>query len=395
MLNIIKNEVKKNYYDDTYHGIDLDARFKTADEKLNSATSSNQALAIIGQVLIDFNDSHLAFAPPATTLAVEYGWRMRAIGDKVFITDVRPESDAEEKGLKPGDQVISVSGFHPSRSELWKVLYYYNQISKRDSLSLSVISPGQTSAHEIEIKSLLKKRPQLITFSTYFRLGEDFYYEENDKHRLQTVGDITIWKMPSFEYDPDQVDSLMDKVKKGSSLILDLRGNGGGYVKTLETLVSEVFDRDINIAELKGRKKMDPMVAKTRGKSSFNGKLIVLIDSDSGSASEIFARLVQIEKRGKVFGDVSAGAVMQSRFTTHEIGQNSVVTFGINISRADVIFSDGQSLEHIGVTPDVLILPTGADLAADRDPVLARAIEVLGGKVTPEEAGKYFEYYWK
>ena len=52
--------------------------------------------------------------------------------------------------------------------------------------------------------------------------------------------------------------------------------------------------------------------------------------------------------------------------------------------------SDGQTLQKVGVIPDVRALPTAADLAAGRDPVLAKAVEMLGAKITPEEAGKLF-----
>lgn len=395
ILNIVKSEVKKNYYDPNYHGIDLEERFKKAEEKLDVATSTSQSIAVIVQVLVDFNDSHLFLLPPPTTLAVEYGWRMHAIGDKVFVTQVRPRSDAEAKGLKPGDQILSIGGFRPSRKELWKILYYYNAISKRDRMMLTVLSPGQETPRDLEIKSKLAKAPQSITFTTYFRYFDDFYEEENDKHRFQLNSNVTIWRMPSFAYDPDQVNGLVDRVRKGQSLILDLRGNGGGYVKTMEELTGNFFDKDIKVAEMKGRKKMEPSIAKTRGKSIFTGKLIVLIDSGSGSASEIFARVIQLEKRGTVLGDVSAGAVMQSLQYEQEMGTQSVVPFAISITNADVIMSDGKSLEHVGVIPDELILPTAEDLAAGRDPVLSRAIEILGGKISPEDAGKLFKYYWK
>ena len=86
MLNNIKNSVKKNYYDASYHGIDLDARFKKAEERLDVVTSVGQAYAAIAQVLVDFNDSHLFFLPPATTVDVEYGFRMKMVGDKAFVT---------------------------------------------------------------------------------------------------------------------------------------------------------------------------------------------------------------------------------------------------------------------------------------------------------------------
>jgi C-terminal processing protease CtpA/Prc len=178
-------------------------------------------------------------------------------------------------------------------------------------------------------------------------------------------------------------------------MVLDLRGNGGGPVKVLEQMIGNFFAKDIKVAELKGRKAMDPSIAKTRGKGVFAGQLIVLIDSRSGSAAEAFARVIQLEQRGKVLGDRSAGAVTQARYFSQEMGTYSIVPFGISITKADVIMSDGKSLEHVGVTPDELILPTAEDLAAGRDPVLARAFELLGVKLSPEEAGKFIKYYWK
>lgn len=395
MLSIVKDTVKKNYYDPSFKGIDIDAKFKAADERMGQVTSTSQALGVIAQVLIDFNDSHLFFIPPSTNLAVEYGWRMQVIGNDVYVYAVKPGSDAEAKGLKAGDLVLSVGGFRPTRKELWKVLYYYNAISKRDRMMLKVVSPGDQAPRDIEVKSQMKRTPRNITFQSFFRLFDDFYEEENDKHRFHNINGVTVWRMPGFDFDPDQVDTLMDRVKNSRSLILDLRGNGGGYVKTLERLAGYFFDKDLKIADIKGRKSMDPILAKTRGKDVFNGRVVVLTDGGSGSAAELFARLIQIEKRGKVVGDVSAGAVMQARSFDQQIGTDSIVLFGVSVTNADVIMSDGKSLEHVGVQPDELVIPTGEDLAKRRDPALARAVALLGGDITPEDAGKLFRYYWK
>ncbi|MGH9880180.1 MAG: hypothetical protein ACRD6N_01995, partial [Pyrinomonadaceae bacterium] len=52
MLKVIKEDLKKNYYDPAYRGMDVEARFKTADEKMKQATSLGQIMGIIAQALL-------------------------------------------------------------------------------------------------------------------------------------------------------------------------------------------------------------------------------------------------------------------------------------------------------------------------------------------------------
>lgn len=60
-------------------------------------------------------------------------------------------------------------------------------------------------------------------------------------------------------------------------------------------LLGNLFDHDVKVGDFKGRKDQKPAVAKTRASNAFAGKLIVLIDSYSGSAAELLARVVQLE----------------------------------------------------------------------------------------------------
>jgi C-terminal processing protease CtpA/Prc len=106
------------------------------------------------------------------------------------------------------------------------------------------------------------------------------------------------------------------------------------------------------------------------------------------------ARIVQLEKRGVVIGDRTAG-VMQSLGFRHFLGEDSGVFYGANITNADVIMTDGKSLERVGVTPDELLLQTAADLAAGRDPVLARAAAIAGFELPPDKAGAMFPIEWR
>ena len=203
-----------------------------------------------------------------------------------------------------------------------------------------------------------------------------------------------ILKFPRFFFDQGEVDEWMSKARRHKGLIVDLRGNPGGAVDTLKYVISDLFEGDVKIADRVGRKESKPEVAKSRGRNVFSGKLIVLVDSKSASAAELFARVVQLEKRGVVMGDRSAGAVMEAMDYSHQLGTDFAVLFGASITQWDLIMSDGKSLEHTGVTPDELLLPTAADLANGRDPVLAHAAAGLGVKITPEEAGRMFPYEW-
>lgn len=394
MLKVIKETVKDEYYDPTFHGIDLEARYKKALERIDQVDYSGQALGVIAQMLVDFDDSHLFFLPPAMTSEVEYGWRHAIAGDKLIVTIVKPGSDAEAKGLKRGDQILSIEGFAPVKKEMWKVDYFYNILSKRSSLKLRVLSPGDTAPRDLEIASKITKLPRVVDRSTIFTLLDTSGRSDIEYNYFKPLGSTIIWKMPSFSINPADIDTMIGKVKNYPNLILDLRGNGGGLVDSLERLAGWMFDRDLTIAELKGRKPMDPMRSKTRGANCYKGNLIVLIDAASGSAAEIFARLVQLEKRGVVVGDVSAGAVMQSIRKPLSMGANDEILYGVSITNADVIMSDGKSLEHTGVVPDQLIVPTPADFAQNRDPVLAMAVKLLGGEITPEQAGAIFRYKW-
>jgi carboxyl-terminal processing protease len=213
------------------------------------------------------------------------------------------------------------------------------------------------------------------------------------RHRIEEKGDVAIWNMPDFELEIDKVESLMGTARKHKTLILDLRGNGGGAIRTLELMVGSLFDHDVKIADRVGRNNPKPMLAKHHG-TPFTGRLIVLVDGSSASCAELLARVVQLEHRGTVIGDKTAGAVMEAKSYVDSQGADTVIVYGFEVTDANLIMSDGKSLEKTGVMPDVLIIPTAADLAAGRDPVLAHAADLAGVKLDPVEAGKMFPFEW-
>jgi C-terminal processing protease CtpA/Prc len=400
MLKTIKGAIKADYYDPKFGGVDLDAHFAAAEKTLKSVDTLSQAYIVIGKAVIDLNDSHTLFWPPSRNTVVEYGWKMKMVGDKAFITGVAEKSDAQLKGLAIGDEVLKLNGIVPVRGELWKMMYFYQELSPQTKVWLEIRKPdGQLRQLEINTKvTAHKRRFDFYNSGDLAKAVVEGERAENEyKSYFKTVGTAVIWKMPTFAIDPADLGRHMDEVKGKETLILDLRGNSGGYVVTLEKLAGYFLPKDTKIADFKGRKKMDPQVAK--GSGSFSGKLIVLLDSESASASEVFARVMQIEKRATVVGDVSAGMVMMSKGVSlnagsgtsifgDQTGTDISIPYGLNLTRADVIMTDGKSLERVGVKPDEIIIPTASDLATRRDPVLARALSLVGINMDADAAGK-------
>lgn len=396
MLRDAHDELRKHYYDTKFHGLDLEARYKEADAQIAGAKSLAQCFGSIAGFLDGLNDSHTFFRPPQRPIRIDYGFRVQMFGDKPLISLVRPGSDAESR-LRPGDEVVLWNGFNVKRDDLWKMNYYFNQIAPQAVSKLTVRNPAG-EVREVEVQAAVHQLKRRLDISS----GEDIWdlirEDENFDHlvrqRYKESEGAMIWKMPEFELTDEEVDRLFATARKHPALILDLRGNPGGLILTLERMVGNVFDHDVKIADRIGRKELKPQLAKTRGGNAFSGRLYVLIDSASASAAELFARVVQLEKRGTVIGDVSSGSVMESRVYPESQGADTKIFYEFSVTDADLIMKDGKSLEHTGVTPDELVVPTAADVAQGRDPAMARAAELAGVKLTPEAAGKLFPFEW-
>ena len=405
MLKEIKGDIKKYYYDPQFRGIDLDARFKLAHEKVDAAQSLGQMFGVIAQLLVEFEDSHTFFMPPRRHLHTVYGWSMAMIGDDCFVTDVEKGSDAEGKGLKRGDKIVQVGGFIPVRDNFWKLSYLFKILRPQPALYVFAQSPGQAQPRPL---TLVAQVEEADIFEELFGEQEKEEREppKDDPERETHFGEHrfyefkagpVVWQMPEFDLSEGALDRLMkEKVAPHPALILDLRDNRGGYEVTLLRLLANVLPHDVKVGDIQRRRGVKQLNVKSREGKAYSGQLVVLVNSQSASSAELFARMIQLEKRGVVIGDRTAGAVMRALQLFHVLDDHSMMGvyslngFGVSVTDADLVMTDGRSLERTGVTPDELLLPTAEDLAARRDPVLARAAELVGVKLEPEKAGTLF-----
>ncbi len=396
MLRNAHDEVKKNYYDTKFHAIDWDAKYHEFDEKLKQIATLGQGFSMVAGLMMTLNDSHTFFLPPPRPVRVDYGFRLQMVGDRAFIARVRPGTDAESK-VHPGDEVIAYNSFLVNRDSLWKMNYYYNRLSPLPG-SVLVLKDPAGQQREVKVEAKVKQLKRVLDLTQGTDLLQLVREAENADHQVRQryveIGEVMIWKMPEFVLNDTEVAHMFGIVRKHNALVLDLRGNPGGAVETLERMLGSVFDHDVKIADRIGRKELKPQTAKTHGKDSFDGKLVVLIDSDSASASELFARTVQLEKRGTVIGDRSSGSVMEAKRYSEAEGADTKIFYSFSVTDADLIMKDGKSLEHVGVVPDEVVLPTARDLAEAKDPALVRAAELAGVHLDPAQAGKMFPIEW-
>ena len=389
--------VTKNYYDAAFHGVDLAARFKEYDEKLKTAPTMNVGLTLVAGFLDGLKDTHTYFQPPPRSYAIDYGYRLTVIGDDLYVARVRPETDAATK-VRAGDRVLALNGSGVGRESFTRMQYLLNVLQPQPSTRLTLRDPAGAE-RTVSIETKVTPGRTVRAFNSEGLQDMELQQQAADhlsRPRHVEQGGVMIWKLPVFTLSNGDIDQLCAVARTQTALILDLRGNPGGFIDALRRTLGNIFPSDVPVGTRVTRKGRVSLTAKTRGREAFSGKLIVLIDGASGSSAELFARVVQLEGRGVVIGDRSAGAVMEAlAYGSAQGDLDLAIVYGFMVTDADIIMKDGRSLEGAGVVPDEVVLPTGQDLATGRDPVLARAAKLAGLELDAVAAGKLFPFEWK
>ncbi len=393
MLRDVAADVKKYYYDPKLHGLEWDSKVAETRQNIDKADSMDSAVSEIAALLDSLNDSHTVLILPPRSYVYTRGFRMKMIGDHCLITRIQPGSDAEQKGLRLGDQVLAINEVAVTRKSLPRIRYIFFKLRPHASIRLT-LAGGTGEKRQVDVVAKVEPAPIV-----HYRLNQGINFEVRDWNDEYTLlepqyfakgDDFLAVRIPAFELSPEAVDWVLGRMRKHKGVVLDLRGNPGGFTKTLDRLVGGLFENDLKIYDRIGRDSTTTVSVKGRHQDAFTGRFAVLVDNSSASASELFARIIQLQKRGFVMGDRTAGAVMEARIYRHEMLVDTDVYHGAEISAFDLLMSDGKSLEHIGVEPDIFLLPTPADIVAHRDPVMAKAAGLVGTKITPEEAGAMF-----
>lgn len=137
------------------------------------------------------------------------------------------------------------------------------------------------------------------------------------------------------------------RIATAKSMVLDLRGNVGGFVNAAAQVLGFVMGTTPNVATLRMAKGVEPLSLNwPRSNPQFKGKLVVLVDHRSASASELVAAAVQKQHRGKIVGERTAGSNLWKGEREIEPGLVLYIAF------AEWKTAPGK---FQGVTPDVVV----------------------------------------
>jgi len=266
-------------------------------DSINRKTLVNNAIKDILNRL----DPHSVYIPPIDAQAAReeltgnfggIGIRFIIIDDTLAITHLIKDAPAINAGLQQGDRIITVNDSSIIGIDINNQRVFNKLKGKPGSnVSLKVFRAGKTIEQPFKIK---RGMIPINSVETSFMITNEIGYL-----RLARFADPTY-----KEFSKATSDLKNEGMKK---LIFDLRGNGGGYLKAATKIVDEFLPKDKLIVFTEGSSRSREEYRSTSKGNLKKVELVVLIDHQSASASEIVAGAIQDNDRGTIMGLRSFG----------------------------------------------------------------------------------------
>lgn len=246
----------------------------------------------------------------------------------VSIKKIFDSSPAEKAGLKVNDIFLKIDG----KSTEGKNASEVAEILRSSEVKTSTILIKRDN-QELEIKVIKEN-------ITLFSVSSDILSKDNKK-----IGyiDVSLFSEKTYEQFSD---ALIKLEKDGmESLIIDLRGNSGGYLTTVTNMLSIFMDTDTVIYKMKTKNNITNYNSVQKGKKNY--KVVILVDGDSASASEIMASSMKEKYGATLVGTTTYGKGTVQ--TTFDLSNESMIKYTIQ----EWLTPNGNSINEKGVTPDV------------------------------------------
>jgi len=277
--------------------------------------------------------------------------KMREDG-KLMIVEPFKGQPAERAGLRSGDIVLAVDGTTLQGLNLYEAIALIRG-PKGTMVNLTIERKGIEQPFDIEVE---RARIEIPVVETEMLEGNIAYIS------------LFEFSEPAPARFREALQELLAKEPRG--LILDLRGNPGGYLGVAVDIGSEFISEGLILRQrAKGEQEVEHP-AKGDG-VALDVPLVVLVDGGTASASEIVAGALQDHERAVLIGEQTFGK------GTVQVGYGLSDGAELRITIAHWFTPDGRAIEKEGLTPDIVVEMTQEDKDAGRDPQLERAIEYL------------------
>ncbi len=259
---------------------------------------------------------------------------------------------AEEAGIRAGDRILEIDGETTSGMTLTEAVLIIRG-PQGTMVTLLVLHQGETDPVVIEII-----RERIDVDSVYLEmLPDNIAHIQITYFSLHTSGELSA--------------ILNDALSDGAvGIVLDLRGNPGGYLHIVVDVASEFLSGGVVLYEEDSEGNLQAWNAKPGGLAT-DLPLAVLVDGGSASASEVLAGALQDRERAPLIGTTTYGK--GSVQVIRELSDGSA----LYVTTARWLTPNGRQIEGEGLDPDFVVEITEEDIESGRDPQLEFAIEYI------------------
>ncbi len=337
------------------------------DQKFVEAASTTAQQKIWGSIqglASSYGDPYTVFFPPVESkqFAEDIAGNFEGVGMEIGIKDKQLQvvtpikgSPAERAGVKSGDFIIKID----DRSTIdMSVDAAVKLIRGKQGTSVKIVFLPKGSAKPVE-RTIVRDVINVPTLETSTK-----------------PGGIFVIRLYSFTAQSHNLfrNALREFVVSGNhKLILDLRGNPGGYLDAAWDMASWFLPTGTTVVTEDFGKNGSPTVYRSKGYDIFNKNLqmLILVDSGSASASEILAGALKENGIAKLVGSKTfgKGSVQQLVPITSETS--------LKVTIARWLTPSGHNLSHDGLEPDYKVEVTDKDIQDKRDAAMEKAVELL------------------
>ena len=287
--------------------------------------------------------------------------------DYTVINRIIPGGPAEVSGkIDPEDKIVAVGQADEEKVNVigWRLMDVVQMIrgDKGSVVSLDILKHDSPPGTPPETIKLVRDVIQLEDQAA--KLSEVTIPDGEDSHLYSVISIPSFYSNSGLAQNggakytatTHDVRQLLEQIKETDSegLIIDLRGNGGGYLNEAISLTGLFIPQGPVVQVVQSNQKRQILKDEDRS-VAYDGPMVVLVDRYSASASEIFAAALQDYGRAIIIGERSFGKGTVQRVAPLRYGENVSHESQVKLTTAKFFRINGGSTQYDGVTPDVIL----------------------------------------